>query len=232
MSTLAILQPSYLPWLGYLEQIHRSDHFVFYDDVQFDKNSWRNRNRIKGQSGSVWLTVPVLHKGRTGQLIKDVEIDNRQNWARKHVSTVQQAYSKAPYRNVYFNEFEEFLMRPWEKLVELDVGFIRLMCKWFGISTEFYRSSELGIFGGQSQRLLNFSQYFDAQRYLSGNSAQNYLDTGLFEKGKVEVIWQNYEHPVYQQQHGAFLPYMSALDLLLNVGPESLAILETGSTSY
>lgn len=229
MTTLAVLQPSYLPWLGCFDQINRSNFFIFYDDVQFEKNSWRNRNRVKGSSGCIWLSVPILQKGRMGQLILDVEIDKRQNWARKHIGTLQQAYARAPYRKLYLDEFEAILMRPWTHLVALDIELTTKMCEWLGIRTPLYRSSELGIAGRGSERLLNFCNHFNADCYLSGDSAQAYLDLPLFQKNEIKVEWQNYDHPHYAQLHGAFTPYMSALDLLMNVGPDSLAVLEEGA---
>lgn len=221
MTTLAVLQPSYLPWLGCFDQISRSDFFVFYDDVQFEKNSWRNRNRIKGPTGRIWLSVPVLQKGRMGQKILDAEIDIHQNWSRKHISTLQQAYARAPFKDLYIEELAETLFRSWRYLVDLDIVLIQKMCKWLDIQTPLYRSSELDIGGGGSQRLLDLCHHFEADCYLSGDSAQSYLDIPLFEENQIRVEWQNFKHPEYRQLHGDFEPYLSTMDLLFNVGPDS-----------
>ena len=223
--TLVVLQPGYLPWLGFFDQMRRSDIFVFYDDVQFDKNGWRNRNRIKSPSGPHWLTVPV-RVSSLSQRICETEIDARQPWARKHLGTIKQFYAKAPYVKRYLPELEELLMgRSWERLIELDTAVIELLCGWLNIEREVTRSSELGIEGERSERLLNICLAMGAQRYLSGNAARVYLDTELFGRHGIEVLWQDYEHPVYPQQHGEFVPFLSALDLVLNCGDESTAII-------
>lgn len=224
--TLVVLQPGYLPWLGFFDQMRRSDIFVFYDDVQFDKNGWRNRNRIKSPGGEAhWLTVPV-RVSSLSQRIFETEIDTRQPWARKHLGTIRQFYAKAPYLKRYLPELEELLLgRTWERLIELDAAVIELLSSWLGIEREMARSSALGIEGERSERLLNICLAMGASRYLSGNAARVYLDMELFASRGIEVEWQNYEHPVYPQQHGEFVPFLSALDLLLNCGDESMAII-------
>ena len=221
--TIVILQPGYLPWLGFFDQMRRSDIFVYYDDVQFDKGGWRNRNRIKLPGGPHWLTVPVRHRGH--QRILDVEIDNEARWAHKHLSTIRHFYAQAPYLKRYLPELEEVLQRRWHRIAELDIAVIRLMCDWLGLRSVSVRSSELGIEGERSQRLLDLCLHLGANRYLTGDAAKSYLDVELFARHNIEVQWQNYRHPVYPQQHGPFIPYLSALDLLLNCGDESAAIL-------
>lgn len=226
--TIVILQPGYLPWLGFFDQMRRADIFIYYDDVQYDKHGWRNRNRIKSPSGSSWLTVPVRHHGLGKPRILDVEIDHRTSWARKHLGTLRQFYSKAPAFRQYMPDFEAVLMQPWERIVELDVALVALMAGWLGISPVIHRSSELGIGGDQSERLLRHCRHFSARRYLSGSAARDYLDVQQFNAAGVEVVWQDYQHPVYPQQYGAFVPYLSAIDLLFNCGDHSRAVLETG----
>jgi hypothetical protein len=227
--TLVVLQPGYLPWLGFFDQLRRSDIFVFYDDVQFDKNGWRNRNRIKSPAGPHWLTVPVRINSLS-QRIFETEIDNRPPWARKHLGTIKQFYAQAPHLKRYLPELEELLTgHRWERLVDLDIAAIELFCSWLGMKTQFARSSELGISGERSERLVNICRHFGARCYLSGNAAQSYLDAELFALHGIEVEWQNYKHPVYPQQHGEFAPYLSALDLLLNCGDNSASIIAQGS---
>ncbi len=232
MTTLVVLQPGYLPWLGFFDQMRRSDVFVYYDDVQFDKHGWRNRNRVKSAKGPVWLSVPVLHSGAGPLRIDEVAIDGRQNWARKHVETVRQLYARAPHVKRYLPELEDLLLgRTWEKLVDLDLAAAALMCGWLGLERRIVRSSELAIDGGKSERLLNLCRHFGADRYLSGNAAQDYLDVDLFQAAGVAVEWQDYTAPVYPQQHGEFVPYLSVLDLILNVGPGSLDVIAWGAPS-
>lgn len=226
MTTVAVLQPGYLPWLGFFDQMIRCDVFVYYDDVQFDKHGWRNRNRIKTPSGPQWLTVPVLHTGRHGQPINETRIDDRLPWARKHVGSIRQNYAKAPYLADYLPDLEALLFRPWIFLVDLDLAVVDLMCRWFKIERRVERASELGIEGEKSGRLLEICKRFSADRYLSGDAAQDYLDLELFARHSVAVDWQSYRHPVYPQLHGEFMPYLSALDLVLNAGAESEIILK------
>jgi hypothetical protein len=219
MSTVVILQPGYLPWLGFFDQLHRADTFVYYDDVQYDKHGWRNRNRIKTQSGSLWLTVPVRHGGGGGfPRILDVEIDTRTPWARKHITSIRQAYARAPFLGKYLPPLEELLQRKWERLVDLDMACAALMAEWFGLRRRVERSSALNISGDRSERLVNICRSLGASKYVSGEAAQSYLDVPLFERHGVCVEWQQYVHPVYPQLHTGFISHLSALDLLLNCG--------------
>ncbi len=222
--SVAVLQPGYLPWLGFFDQMRAVDVFVYYDDVQFDKHSWRNRNRIKSPSGQPqWLTVPVLHQGFPR--IIDVQIDNRMPWSRKHLGTIRQFYSRAPYLSTYLPCLEHLLTRNWTHLVDLDLALSQQLAEWLGITSFTTRSSELDIQGERSERLLRLCQHFGADTYLSGNAAQAYLDVELFERNGIQVVWQNYRHPTYPQINGEFIPYLSALDLLLNCGPDSATVL-------
>jgi hypothetical protein len=216
---VVVLQPGYLPWLGFFDQLRRADVFVYYDDVQYDKHGWRNRNRIKTQNGAQWLTVPVRRGGGDGfPAILDVEIDNRTPWARKHVSSVRQAYARAPFLGRYLPELEELVQRRWERLVDLDIACAAMMATWLGLQTRIERSSTLAIGGERSARLVSICRRFGAATYVSGDSAAAYLDLDLFRQHGIEVVWQRYTHPAYAQLHGEFIPYLSALDLLLNCG--------------
>lgn len=228
-TTVVVLQPGYLPWLGFFDQLRRADVFVYYDDVQYDKHGWRNRNRIKTQTGPLWLTVPVRHSagasGRDFPRIIDVEIDGRTPWGRKHATTIRQAYARAPYLDRYMPALEELLQRRWERLVDLDMVVADLMAGWFGLQRRIERSSALGIGGEKSERLVSICRHFSAATYLSGDSAQNYLDVPLFERHGIHVEWQQFTHPVYPQLHGDFVPHLSAIDLILNCGDAAASVL-------
>jgi hypothetical protein len=223
--TIVILQPGYLPWLGFFDQVRRADVFVYYDDVQYDKHGWRNRNRIKTQTGPLWLTVPVRHAGLGQPSILEVAIDGRAPWARKHLSSIRQAYAGAPFLRQYLPALEEVLHRRWDRLVDLDIALVDLMAGWFGLTRRIERSSALPIGGVKSERLLRICGHFGASTYLSGDAARDYLDVSLFEQSGITVEWQQFRHPVYPQLHGAFVPQLSALDLLLNCGPEAAGVL-------
>ena len=226
MTTLVILQPSYLPWIGYFDQIRRADVFIYYDDVQFDKHGWRNRNRIKGPRGPVWLTVPVRHQNLTQRAILDVEIDNRQPWARKHVASLTQYYAQAPHTAGLVPELADLLLQPWQRLVDLNIATIAMICRWLDLKRPIYRSSELGVGGDRNQRLVEICRRFSADTYLSGNAAKAYLDLDLFAMYGIAVKWQDFEHPVYPQQHGEFAPYLSMVDMIFNAGTTSLSFID------
>jgi hypothetical protein len=227
VTTLVVLQPGYLPWLGYFDLLNKADVFVHYDEVAFDKHGWRNRNRVKGAKGAAWLTVPVRHRGRAGQAILDVEIEDRQNWQGKHLSTVSQFYARAPYLDAVLPKLRDILDRPWRRLVDLDLVTIDWLARELGIARQCHRASELGIGGDRNTRLLNLCRHFGATRYLSGDAARDYLDVAQFSAAGIEVSWHDYLHPTYPQQHGPFVSHLSALDLILNVGPNSLAVLSS-----
>jgi hypothetical protein len=224
--TIVVLQPGYLPWLGFFDQLRRADVFVYYDDVQYDKHGWRNRNRIKTQTGALWLTVPVRHRGLGFPRLLEVEIEPGTPWVRKHLATLREAYAAAPFLNEYLPPLEELLRRHWQRLVDLDIAVVDLMAAAFGLTRRIERSSALNIAGARSKRLLNICRHFGATTYLTGAAAGSYLDQGLFEQHGIRVEWQHFEHPVYPQLHGEFIPYLSALDLLLNCGSGAALVLE------
>lgn len=223
-TTVVVLQPGYLPWLGFFDQLRRADVFVYYDDVQYDKHGWRNRNRIKTQDGPRWLTVPVRHGSDGFPKILDVEIDGRTPWVRKHLASVRQAYARAPCLDRYLPPLEDLLQRKWERLVDLDIACAELMAGWFGLRRRIERSSTLGVHGERSQRLVDICRHYGASTYVSGVAAEAYLDVDLFQQNGIAVEWQRYTHPVYPQLHGEFVPYLSALDLLFNCGEDASLI--------
>lgn len=223
---IGILQPGYLPWLGFFEQVYQSDVFVLYDDVQYDKNGWRNRNRIKTANGIQWLTVPVHVDFSERSLVCTVTIDNRTPWRKKHSSSIRINYGKAPFFGHYWPLFEEAYDRQWEMLADLDIYFIEKLLSCLGLSgRQIVRSSTLGIEGDRHNRLLNICRHFDAKVFYEGASGRNYLDEQRFLSEGIALRYQEYQHPVYRQLYGEFIPYLSIVDLLFNHGDESLAIL-------
>ena len=225
-----ILQPGYLPWLGFFEQLQRADIFVIYDDVQFDRRGWRNRNRIKGPDGELWLTVPVIQKGRFGQKVSEVVIDDNHPWRRKHIESLRRCYSRAPYFKRYFPPIADIIRRPFQKLVDLDISLIYLLAEMTGQPvSKFRRSSELGVTGGRTSRLFNICLALGADEYYTGAAARAYFDMKLFSNAGIKVEFQDYRHPVYPQLFGDFIPYLSVLDLLFNTGDSSGEIIASGS---
>jgi hypothetical protein len=223
--TVGILQPGYLPWLGFFEQMHHSDIFVLYDDVQFEKGSWRNRNRIKGPGGPVWLTVPVFQKGLGLQLIRDVLINTAVPWQKRHVKSIKQHYGKA----TFFTEYSEGLLRlldkPWKYLLDLDIQIIRLLAGQLGISTPIVLASDLQVPGTGVERLVRIVRHLEGAVFYEGSAGRNYIDAGAFEREGIRLVFQDYAHPVYPQLHQGFLSHLSVIDLLFNCGPDSLRIL-------
>lgn len=222
---LVVLQPSYLPWLGYFDQYDWSDVFVLYDDVQYDKHGWRNRNRILTPNGLQWLTVPVLTRGKDKPLNLEVEIDNRKPWQKKHLRSLQQAYSKAPCFDEVYPALEAVLSRDWQLLVDLDLALLEALTRLLDMKWKVVRSSELGIPGRKTERLIGICERFGATDYLTGDAAREYLDESAFEAAGVRVHWHGYQHPEYRQRNDGFEPFLSVVDLLFNHGSRSKAIL-------
>jgi hypothetical protein len=220
---IAVLQPSYLPWLGYFDQIARVDAFVFYDDVQYDKDGWRNRNRIKTDSAEhwQWLTVPVLLKGKHGAKIHEVEINNTEHWRRKHLSAITQWYRRAPFFKELNGFFEEFYAREWKSLSDLATTSIREICGLMGIATPLHFSSKLGVTGEKVSRLVRLCEHFGADEYLTGDAAEDYLEPQAFAEKNIRIVYQRYKHPEYPQLYGPFLSHLSVVDVLFNCGPSS-----------
>ncbi len=225
MSRLVVLQPSFLPWLGHLDQYDWADVFVLYDDTQYDKHGWRNRNRILSPNGITWLTVPVKTKGQEKPLNTEVEINNSQPWAKKMISTISQSYSKTPYFKEHFPALEAALLTPYDKLVDLNLATFGWLTRALDMPWKVQRSSELGIDGRKTERLVAICQKFKATEYLTGDAARDYLEEDKFQELGVTVRWHNYDHPVYEQGRGEFVPYLSVVDLLFRHGPRSREIL-------
>ncbi len=223
---IGILQPGYLPWLGFFEQIYKSDVFVIYDDVQYDKGGWRNRNRIKTANGAQWLTVPVIVKFEDVPLISAVQIDNKLDWRKKHLLSIKQNYSKAPYYREYIDIFENAYSKEWKYLVDIDMHFILKLLEALGISDKkIVRSSTLNVTGARIERLSNICKIFKADIFYEGTAGKNYIDEKNFLEYGIKIEYQDYKHPVYNQLYGEFIPYLSVIDLLFNHGKESLLIL-------
>lgn len=224
----SINQPAYLPWLGYFERIAVSDVHVILDHVQFEKNSFTNRNRVRTSSGWSWLTVPVQTKGRFGHSAIDrLEIDNAGVWSKKHWATLRQSYAKAPYFRTHEPFFEQLYGASWENLGDLCRALTSYLLDAFGIATPLVFSSDLAPQGAKDELVLELCRKVGADHYLSGALGRNYLREGLFREAGVSVSYQDYHHPTYPQVYSPFEPYMAAVDLLFNCGPRSLEILTT-----
>lgn len=229
MTVAAIMQPSYLPWAGYLAMVERADVFVFLDSVQFARRSWQQRNRIKTPAGELMLTIPVLKKGRRDQLISDVEIDPTAKFAEKHEAAIRANYASAPFFDEYAPGLFSCLGRGHRHLSALTIEIIEWFMQAIGCATPTYRSSLLGAKGQKDELLLAICQELGADTYLSAPASKDYLDASVcFPRSGVEIVYHHYEHPTYLQQHGDFLPYMTVLDMLVNTGIRCPEILMSG----
>jgi hypothetical protein len=219
-----ILQPSYIPWRGFFHQIQKADVFVFYDDVQYDRHGWRNRNRIKTALGSQWLTIPLKSAGSQWKdaRICDMQISWERKWNQAHFETLRHAYSKAP----FFKQYEPML-RDWychepENLADFTIKLTVDLARELGIRhTQFLRSSELSCSGTKTDRLLQVLEKVGARHYISGPSAKEYLETDELEKKGISVEWMTYDYPSYPQLYPPFDPQVSVIDLLLMTGPDA-----------
>ena len=225
---VTILQPSYLPWLGFFEQMSRSDKFVLLDDVQYTRRDWRNRTRVRINEGWAWLTVPVLQKNKFAQNLLDTRIDNSLPWRKKHLKTLRQHYCKTPFFEKYFSRCQKLYEKDWEFLFDLCLETIVFLREELGIETSLLRSSEMKTCGEKTERLLSICQKQSATHYLSGESARDYILEEDFSRQNIELEYQKYEHPKYPQRYSGFVPQLSAIDLLFNCGEQSLSILKQG----
>ncbi|MBW2146631.1 MAG: WbqC family protein [Deltaproteobacteria bacterium] len=230
---LGALQPGYVPWLGFFDQMARVDLFLVYDEMQYTHYDWRNRNRIKGSQGEIWLVVPVKHQ--PGARICKVRIDNRKNWRRKHLNAMRMNYARAPFFKRYVPYFQELYSREWDKLVDLDMEIIRFCAAELGIKTPIVLASEQYledrfIQAGWSEdrrteRIIFFMKELGAEVLFEGESGKSYINEEMMDRAGCRVEYQQYHHPVYHQQFGPFIPYLSVVDLMFNHGDESLDIL-------
>ena len=225
VTRLVVLQPSFLPWLGHLDQYDWADVFVLYDDTQFDKNGWRNRNRILTPNGISWITVPVKTKGLNKPLNTEVPINNQSHWQKKMLASIAQSYSKTKYFSEFFPGLESTLEKKYEWLIDLNLASFRWLTESLGLPWKVVRSSQLETPGRKTERLVAICEKFKATDYLTGDAAKDYLEERQFEDAGVKVCWHNYKHPVYDQGTDEFVPYLSVVDLLFREGPRSLDIL-------
>jgi len=220
---VSINQPAYLPWLGYFHRIAVSDAHVVLDHVQFEKNSFTNRNKIRTQEGWSWLTVPVKTAGKFGDLaINEIEIADEKKWAYKHWQSLRLNYSKAPFFDQHAAFLEGMYNRRWQKLADLMRETRAYHLDAFGIRTKLYFSSQMKVSGKKDELILNLCRELGATVYLSGPLGRDYLHEDAFRRQGIAVRYHDYRHPTYPQVYPGFEAYMAALDLLFNAGPASL----------
>lgn len=226
---LSAHQVNFLPYLGFFEKLVHSDIFVLLDDVQFVHTgnlAWMNRNKIKTKEGWQYITVPVYTKGRFGQLLLDVEINNEHNWIRKVLGAIKQNYSRAPFFKDIYHWIENVINKKHIKLIDLNKELLERVLKYLGISVKTVFSSSLGLKSGSSQKLVDLCHIFKANKYIAGIHGKDYLDIELFKKEGIEIIFQDFKPKEYRQQFDGFVPYLSIIDALFNIGKETLDLLK------
>jgi len=227
VTSLAIHQPHYMPWLGYLAKWAAADVFVFLDTVQYEKNGWQNRNRIKTAAGPRWLTVPV--HARLGMPIAEVTVDAAQPWAERHLGAIEQAYATAPHLARHRAALHALYETKWERLAPLAVASAEWLARAVGVTTPAHLASTLDAAAAEpTERLIGLCRAVGADTYLAGRDGALYMDVARFAAAGIRVLYQTYAHPAYAQLHGEFVSNCSALDLLLTHGDQALAILREG----
>ena len=228
---IAIVQSSYIPWKGYFDLIGSVDEFVLLDDAQFTRRDWRNRNRIKTANGLKWLTIPVEMKGKYDQAIRDTRVSDP-SWREKHWKSLYHAYSKAPCFAEFAGYIEDVYQNASDALLSnVNHRFLTAICHILGIDTKITWSTDYGAMGQKSERLLGICERAGASEYLSGPSAQAYLDVSLFEEAGIDIIWMGYDrYPEYDQLNPPFEHGVTILDLIFHTGERARDHMLSGST--
>jgi WbqC-like protein family len=221
---VAVHQPQYLPWIGYFDKMRRADVFCYLNDVQYKKNEWQNRNRIKTAQNWQWLTVPVRY--RFPERINEVQINNTIRWNKKHLQALITNYNRAPYFKAYSSIFEDIFSKEWDFISELNIHLIERLKDALQLQEKkTIISSQLNLRDEPTDRLIDICKALGANTYLAGQGAAGYMDIARFEKNGLKVIMQDFTHPVYPQLFEDFQSHLSIVDLLFNCGPASLDII-------
>lgn len=235
--TCVVMQPTYIPWVGYFDLIDLSDVFVFYNDVQFLKRSWQSRNQIKTINGTQFLTIPTLTTNRDN-LINEVKFCNDTHWAKKHLTSLFLSYKKSTYFEETFPFIEGLLMEEYEFFQDFNMGIIKEICAKIGISTPFVMSSDLTKTNAiKDHRLLEICLELNCDTYVSTPGSSDYIELinpeGAFRNSQVQLLYHNYSPVTYPQNFGSFISHLSIVDLLFNVGfNNALTVIKNGRKQF
>lgn len=221
-------QPVYIPWLGLFHKIALADMFCIFDIAQYQTKDYNNRNKIKTNTGPIWLSVPVESKDHFQKKLCDIRVINN-GWNRKHLKSIQLAYQKAPYYKEYIEPVARILQSDYAFLTDLNTDILRCFLAALGMSVPVVKASDYDFAGAKSDLVLDMCVKLKANQYIFGAQGRNYADVQSFQSQGIGVTFQDYVHPVYRQLHGEFVPYMSLLDLLFNEGPASYSIMMSGN---
>lgn len=212
---VTIHQPDFLPWLGFFDRWKKSDVYVVLDDVQFLRRGWHHRDKIKTRQGVQWLTVPVISKGKYYQRIMDVLIDAGSDWRSKHLKTIEANYKKSPCFEACFSKLKNVYDKGHQHLIDLNMDLLRFAAEELGITTPVVFASQYAVTSTSSRRLVDLVKAVQGNEYSTGQGSQGYLDRQLFHDSGISLRWQEFDHPVYPQLHGEFVPMLSCLDYLM-----------------
>ena len=224
---VSIFQPTYLSWIGFYKVIDWAERYVFLDDVQYENHSWQSRNRIKSSQGELMLTVPIIRN--FPQNINQVKINYSRDWTKDHLKSIQMNYSRAPFFKDFFPLLESFYQTKPAGLLELNVNIIKGICEFLDIKTDFHYSSALGLDSElkQNGKVVAILKKMEADQYVHGAAAWEYMKKQVELYDNIKLIPLKFEHPVYQQLYGEFIPYLSIIDLIFNCGQaEASAIIK------
>lgn len=225
-------QPVYLPWLGLFHKIALAEHFCIFDIAQYQTKDFNNRNKIKTHAGPIWLSVPVESKDHFQKKLCDIKIINN-GWNRKHFKSIDNAYRKAPFYQDYIGELESILVGTnYTYLSELNFATLDFGLRALGIAIPIIKASDYDFNGYKSDLVLDMCKQLGASTYIFGAQGRNYADVETFTAAGIQARFQDYKHPIYPQLHGQFEPYMSIIDLLFNVGPNSMQVLMSGNITH
>ncbi len=228
MKKIAILQSNYIPWKGYFDMINMVDEFILYDDMQYTRRDWRNRNKIQTSTGLKWLSIPVEVKGKYFQKINETKISDTR-WKKKHWNSISQNYSKTKYFKNYKDIFEDLYLNCHEEfLSQINYKFIKTINKILGIKTKIRWSSEFKLVDGQTEKLLDICKQCNADIYVSGPAAKNYFDEELASKENIKIEWMDYSG--YKEYNQLFAPFehgVTIIDLILNKGDNAQSYMKS-----
>lgn len=233
-------QPAYLPWIGYFHKLSLCDTFVYMDTVQYLENDWNNRNKIRTPEGWMWLTVPIDRNKTTGKMLDQIIIRSKdgsnpkEDWSANHWKSIESNYRKTPHFETYAPELKSlYLDHPWSRLIDLCWAQFKLFSKWLHLEDKkIVRMSEMKFEGEKSTLVLDHCKKLQGTAVVFGTHGRDYVDLELFKQNGIQVYFQDYKSPEYQQRFKGFEPYMSIIDLVFNHGQQSSSILQNGNISY
>lgn len=211
-------QPAYIPWLGYFHKIILSDVFIILDNVQFEKNSFINRNKLKSSNGETWITVPLKMNGHMDKMISDMEVDNSKHWNKKHWNTIYLNYKKADYFKVYQDQLEQIYLKERTSLIEITDEITKFILEVLEIDTKIIYQSELKIESKKQELIMEICKKMQGDLFIFGEQGKNYVNKEYFQKNKIDVYFQEYFHPRYNQLWGDFIPNLGIFDVIFNEG--------------